>query len=242
MTDSHKTALVVTPGALPERVNPFVAMAMQQSPDPATLRELLALQREWEAGEQKKAFTAAFIALKQDLPAVIEHDKRVKYANVDFTHSSLPSVMEHITPKLINHGFAMTWEPGTTDKGKAVVTCKLTHSGGHFETCTLEGPPDTSGSKNPVQGIASTITQLKRHTALALLGIVTQEETAEPPNPDTTINAKRNLQALARLKARNVTKEEAEKVTGKPIDRWTSADLDALSQRYLKSETKGDEA
>jgi hypothetical protein len=39
----------------------------------------------------------------------------------------------------------------------------------------MTAPIDTSGSKSPAQGVASTITLLQRYTALSLLGIATAD-------------------------------------------------------------------
>ncbi|MEY4636531.1 MAG: hypothetical protein RJA55_2329 [Acidobacteriota bacterium] len=59
------------------------------------------------------------------------------------------------------------------------VTCYLTHSEGHTEALTLEGPPDTSGSKNPLQEMQSTASYLKRQSLLAITGTATGGEDDE---------------------------------------------------------------
>ena len=42
---------------------------------------------------------------------------------------------------------------------------------GHSEETTLKAPPDTSGSKNSIQAIGSTVTYLERYTLLAATGM-----------------------------------------------------------------------
>lgn len=59
------------------------------------------------------------------------------------------------------------------------VTCYLTHSDGHTEKLTLEGPPDTSGAKNPLQEMQSTASYLKRQSLLAITGTATGGEDDE---------------------------------------------------------------
>jgi hypothetical protein len=59
------------------------------------------------------------------------------------------------------------------------VTCYLTHKDGHTETLTLEGPPDSSGSKNPLQEMQSTASYLKRQSLLAITGTATGGEDDE---------------------------------------------------------------
>jgi hypothetical protein len=51
------------------------------------------------------------------------------------------------------------------------VTCVLTHKMGHSEETTLKAIPDTSGNKNTVQAIGSTVTYLERYTLLAAMGM-----------------------------------------------------------------------
>jgi hypothetical protein len=59
------------------------------------------------------------------------------------------------------------------------VTCHLIHKDGHAETLTLEGPPDSSGSKNPLQEMQSTASYLKRQSLLAITGTATGGEDNE---------------------------------------------------------------
>ena len=62
MTDAHATTIMHAPADAPLRMHPMVSAAMATgslAADPTTLRELLAVQREWEAGEARKAYTRA---------------------------------------------------------------------------------------------------------------------------------------------------------------------------------------
>jgi hypothetical protein len=45
---------------------------------------------------------------------------------------------------------------------------------GHSESTSLTAAPDTSGSKNSIQAVGSTITYLERYTLLALTGLAAQ--------------------------------------------------------------------
>ena len=248
MSDSHKA--VIVPVIEPrdgQRMHPLVSRAMEVgSFDPQTLRELLAVQRDYEAGEAKKAYTRALAGLKADLPAVIAKDATVDFENsrgarTFYKHATLAGVMDAIIDPLTRHGFSLSWTPATGDRAVRV-TCKLTHTEGHHEEATLEAPADTSGSKNPAQAIASTITLLQRYTALALLGIATRdmteptgEETAKAADGDR-IDADQNMRAVKAITRRGHTREEAEKVVAKargetdpvPVSKWTGADRRAI--------------
>ena len=65
----------------------------------------------------------------------------------------------------ISHKWKMCQSPEIS------VTCVLTHEMGHSEETTLKASPDTSGSKNSIQAIGSTVTYLERYTLLAAVGL-----------------------------------------------------------------------
>lgn len=235
MTDTHNAIAPIDIQPLEtRRVHPVVAAAMAQAPSPETLRELLAVQREWEAGEARRSYTRALVEVKRSLPTTIAKD-----ATVDFTtskgrtyykHASLAGVMDAIVEPLAEHGFSLAWEPSTSER-QVTVTCRLTHCDGHSEACTISAPPDTSGSKGPAQAVASTITLLQRYTALSLLGIATADQT-EPHGPrevaPESVDVTRNLKAAAWIRRQKLSVTAAEEHVGRPTKEWTSTDLDAL--------------
>lgn len=239
MSDEHGKALTVIEHASDQAMSPVVAMGMRMlsaNPNPETLRELLAVQKEWEANEARKAFAVALVALKRDLPTVIARDKTVAFeargGKTSYTHASLAGVMDAITDPLTQHGFSLAWTP-TTGKDGVSVTCKLTHSAGHREECTISAPPDTSGSKSPAQAVASTITLLQRYTALSLLGIATADmkepDGSEDKAPSSdAVDSARNLTAVGWLLKQGKARVDAEKFVGRPVAEWTASDLARL--------------
>ncbi len=245
MSDTHKTAIVMAPMETVERMHPLVkaAMAAGALADPATLRELLAVQREWEAGEARKSYSRALAALKRDLPTVIRKDATVDYSSAKgrtfYKHASLAGVMDAITEPLTAHGFSLAWIPSTGERGAVRVTCRLTHQDGHQEECSLEAGADTSGSKSAPQATASTITLLSRYTALALLGIATadmpEDGAVVQDAPKDAIDADLNMRAMRWLAARKVTREAAEAHVGRPISAWTADDLVRLRAYGLQA-------
>src|SRR5487761_1897984 len=51
----------------------MLAVAIQKDMDPATLRDLMALQREWEAAEALKAYNVAFANFKNEVIRVFKN-------------------------------------------------------------------------------------------------------------------------------------------------------------------------
>ena len=241
MSESKHNAIAVTQSALPERVHPLVSQMMAASPDPATLRELLAIQRDWESAESKKEFTTALVNLKRDLPTVIGRDKKVDFSGA--TYASLAHVLDSVTDTLTAHGFSLAWEPKSLSKDLVEVACRLTHAGGHSEVCTLAAPPETGGKKSPPQAIASTVTLLQRYTACSLLGIATKDmpDAAQSAASADDIDPKRTMKAATWLKSQGHSRDEAEKYLSKTIDEWTLGDLDALRAWVKTQRQPGEE-
>lgn len=233
--DNHgKSVVVVEQGQQDERMHPLVALAVKSgTADPATLKELLAVQREWEAGEARKAYARALVALKRDLPTVLARDATVDYTSAKgrthYRHTSLAAAMDAVTDPLTNHGFSLAWEPSTGGERNMVrVTCRLTHSEGHSETASIEAPADTSGSKNPAQAVASTITLLQRYTALSLLGIATADMPEAPATDTSIVDPARNLRAVSAIIKRGLSLEQAQAHLGRGSKEWTVGDLERL--------------
>lgn len=187
-----------------EDTHPLVKMAMDAGPlDTASLGALMAMQKEWEAGMAKKAYTRALIDMKRELPQVLGRDKRVIFetrggGSTTYTHTSLAAAVEAITPHVCNHGFSLDFKTRSTEKGHVEVMCTLTHRDGHAESSALAAPPETSGTKNPVQAVASTVTLLERYTMLALLGIATKDHT-DPVPSGVTQGAPKSVDELIAL-------------------------------------------
>jgi hypothetical protein len=235
VTDTHKATIVHVEPREGQKMHPLVQAAIATGTmDPDSLGKLLAVQREWEAGEARKAYTRALALLKADMPTVIAHDQLVDFTGSSgkrtrYTHASLAAVMEAITEALVRHGFSLSWTPSTGEK-LVRVTCRLTHTEGHFEEATLEAPADTSGNKHPAQAIMSTVTLLSRYTALALLGLATADmgeptTTADERAEQPRIDAARTARACAAITKAGRTIEDAEKHVGRARAEWTTADL-----------------
>lgn len=228
-------------------MSPVVAAVLARNPDTATLRECLAIQREYEREEARRLYVTAFVNLKADLPKILGRDKLVKFNNTEYTHTSLGAAVEAVTPHLNNYGFAHDWRPSIDDRGQVVVSCRLTHIGSHYEEVTIKSAPDSKGAKSGPQAIASTITMLERYTLLALLGIATADmeepkggsqhteekpSVQQQPGDDKAMNAK----AVRWLIQQGRTVAAAEEHIGRAADEWTQVD-----RQRLKSWVKGTE-
>lgn len=181
------------PNATPMQM---VAMAVAQNCDIVKLEKLMALAREWEENEARKAFVAAKAAFKKNPPKVIKDMVNTQYKS---KYASLGNFVTTVNAHLGEHGLEASW-PLKQEGQVITVQCKLSHVLGHSETVELSSPPDTSGAKNPLQQIRSAITYLEMATFQAITGIVAINEDDDGNGasniPRVTDDQQANIQAL----------------------------------------------
>lgn len=245
---THEIIAPATP-APPVRLHPAIAQILDAlgTTDADTIDKLGALfdlQRQHEADEARRAYTRALVTLQRDLPRVLDRNERVEYGTTKYQHTSLAAVLDAVGQPLADNGFALSWRSETPERNVVLVTAVLTHCDGHSETCSLPAPPDTSGHKNPAQAVASTVTLLSRYTALSLLGIATRDM-PEPKGRDRggddaeRVDVACNQRVASRLAAYGRSISDAERhLGGRPIAKWTGADLLAL-RAWLQADADG---
>src|SRR3990167_608062 len=151
-------------------------MAVQQGADLDKLEKLMALQERWEATEARKAFVVALNAFKAAAPKIIK-TKEVSFGagKTSYKHALSGVASEQIGTALAVHGISHRWDVTQEAAGLIKVTCILTHAQGHSERVTMQATPDTSGSKNSIQAIGSTVAYLQRYTMFASTGLVPKD-------------------------------------------------------------------
>lgn len=138
------------------------------------IERLLVVHERYEAGVARKQYAAAMAALRGELPEVVKTETvsyKAKGGQVHYRHENLANMIENLSPVMARHGLSFRWKTDTTIPESIQVTCVVTHEAGHSEEASLSGPPDTSGSKNVIQAIASTVSYLQRYTLKAAIGI-----------------------------------------------------------------------
>lgn len=159
--------------------------------DPGKMRELLQMQKEIDAEEARRAFTAAFLALTQDLPTITA-DKRIVIREKTSTgqrdgrviqstpYASYNAILKVLKPILQKHGFTLSFS--TEPSGdRLLVRGYLDHVRGGQRTTAFPLPAETSGSKNNIQGWGSSQSYGMRYCTRALLNIISHA----PEDADT---------------------------------------------------------
>lgn len=158
---------------VPMNPDRLLEMAVTKGVPIEQMTQLLDLRDRWEANEARKAYVTAMNAFKAD-PPTITKNKTVAFGQGDratsYNHATLDHVCDAVTNALSKHGISHRWKIDQDGAG-IKVSCILTHELGHSEETMLVGAPDTSGSKNSIQAIGSTVTYLQRYTLLAACGL-----------------------------------------------------------------------
>ena len=124
--------------------------------------------------EARLSFERAFNAMKPALPEIVKSNNvnfEAKGRTTNYNHEDLHQLNVLVDPVLANHGFTDRWRSEPQENGKVRVFYILTHVDGHYQETALDGVPDVSGGKNPIQGVGSATTYLMRYTKKLGLGI-----------------------------------------------------------------------
>ena len=154
----------------------MLGRALERGADLTVLEKLMDLQDRHERNQARKAFDEAMAAAKEEIP-VIRKNKRVGFESknggksTDYAHEDLGEIARVVTPILSKHGLSYRFRTHYEPNHPVSVTCIISHKLGHMEENSLPGPPDTSGNKNSLQAIGSTVTYLQRYTLKAALGL-----------------------------------------------------------------------
>jgi hypothetical protein len=173
--------------------DPILAMIERASRDPAVdiekFERLMAMKERVEAQRASIIFAEAFAELQPDLPVIDRSGTIVVYSKTDrekhggvpagaqpiqqTPYATLDDIIEALRKPLHAHGFSLRFEYETIADGKLATTAFLRHRGGH--EISAKSPPlqhDSTGSKNNVQAVGSSLTYGRRYALMAVVPIV----------------------------------------------------------------------
>lgn len=159
--------------------NNMLAVIERASANPAVdtgkMRELLEMQKEIVRYKAEMAFNSDFAAMQSDLPVIAKNGEIKVNGVVRSKYTLFEEMNEIVKPILKQHGFAILFKTNSK-KGEVTVSGTLMHREGHREMTELTLEADTSGSKNSVQSIGSSLQYAKRYIEASLLNLTTGGE------------------------------------------------------------------
>lgn len=183
--------------------NSLLAVISRVATDPNCdldkMERLLNMQERVMAKQSEQAFNAAMAAMQAEIPSIAERGTghNIKYA-------TLEDIVDTVRPIMHKYGFAVSFRVAQAAP-QITVTGVLMHKDGHREETSMMLAADTSGSKNAVQAIGSSVSYGKRYVLSALLNIATRGEddngyAATPHTPVTETQAKQLQGLYGRIK------------------------------------------
>ena len=166
--------------------DPFLAMIERAADRPEILDKLVAVRNAEIDRRASVAFWADFAQMQPALPTIdrngcIEIRKKDKDGerNGDVQQSSKyalwADILEACSPHMLQHGFGISFRQKTMPDGKIEVTGILSHREGHHETNSIALMHDSTGSKNAVQAVGSSLSYGMRYMGIMLLGIASKQ-------------------------------------------------------------------
>ena len=151
----------------------LIQNAMASGVSPEHLRELLAVRREWEADEARKAFNLSVSEFQRRAPIIAKADKAY-----DKEYARMDRIWREIRPLLTELGLSVTWQIcELKDGGLCHVEGQLRHRDGHGERLAMDVPvPELIKGQNKAQQMGSATTYAKRYAMTGALGIVTGDD------------------------------------------------------------------
>jgi hypothetical protein len=173
----------ITPkrSTVPAQVKPtpdnMIVMALQANRSMEEIKSLIDLRNaeikriaELEFNEAKAEFLKTVPAIKKNREADFKETNSGK-RGASYKYSDLDNLINTVKEAEGNAGLSHDWKDGKNEKGEIEVTCILSHVGGHSKSTTLSFGLDTSGGKNGIQAMKSTISYLRRATLESVLGL-----------------------------------------------------------------------
>jgi len=147
----------------------MVQIAVERGADMDQIQKFMDLAERAEKNEAQKAYVSAMSEFRAECPSI----NKTRQAH-NSTYAGLAETIEQIKDLLAKNGLSHSWRTDQADN-QISVTCCVTHRMGHSECTTLTAAPDSTGSKNSIQAIASTVSYLERYTLYAILGLASKD-------------------------------------------------------------------
>ena len=189
--------------------------------DPAKMKALLDVRRDWMEDEARAAFNRAVVEFQQRAKIIAKGD-----LNNGKAYAKMDRIWREVRPLLDECGLGITWESVKTVGDICTLDGHLRHSAGHAQALHHEMPlPDKLNGQNSAQRAGAGETYAKRYATCAALGIQTGEDTdgnaPAVPADDSRIEA-----ARAAIKAAG--KDEAKACQYLRVKRLEDASADQI--------------
>lgn len=150
----RETKLMVAPKqsiALSNSPAEMIRLAVSGKANLTDLKELLAIQKDWDANEARKSFAISFAVAQANIATVV---KTRLNPQTHSKYADLGDIIKSAQPVYTKEGFSMIFYEGETTVPESIRICAdVLHRAGHKETYHYDVPLDGKG----IQGNANMI-------------------------------------------------------------------------------------
>lgn len=157
----------------------MIRMAVSGRADLQQLKELLAIQKDWEANEARKIFTQSFASAQARIASVI---KTKVNPQTHSKYADLGDIIVSAAPVYTAEGFSVIFYEGETTVSESIRICAdVLHRAGHKETYHYDVPLDGVGLKGnanmtKIHGKSSSVSYGRRYLMCMIWNIPTQDD------------------------------------------------------------------
>jgi hypothetical protein len=171
----------------------LLQLAIQKEGSIDVIERLAALQMQIQDREDKIAFSQAMASFRDNMPVIIRerpiYGKKDAQGNpgpVRYKAVALEDVATPLSKALLEHGISYRFKSADLPDGRTRVTCYLRLKGTAYEEegATLAAPPDTSGDKDALKAVGSTVSYLEKYTLLQSCGVHVYGSDPEATEPE----------------------------------------------------------
>jgi len=157
----------------------MIRMAVEGRADLQQLKELLAIQKDWEMNEARKVFTQSFASAQARIASVI---KTKVNPQTHSKYADLGDIIVSAAPVYTAEGFSVIFYEGETTVPESIRICAdVLHRAGHKETYHYDVPLDGVGLKGnanmtKIHGKSSSVSYGRRYLMCMIWNIPTQDD------------------------------------------------------------------
>lgn len=158
-------------------VESFIQQAISRGASIETIKELMAMRKEYKAEVAQAGFVTAMSGFQSECP-VIKKNKKVfnkDGKSLRYQYAPIESIVEQIKKPLAKYHLAYSFDV-KNETGFIIAIVTITHSLGYSKTSEFKIPIDTEGYMTAPQKFASALTFAKRYALCNALGISTGDE------------------------------------------------------------------
>jgi len=157
----------------------LLSVIARAAADPAVdvdkMQRLLDMHERMVKTRAEVEFKAALARIQPRMPRVVKDGLIAVNGTTRSKYAKYEDIDSAIRPMLAEEGFSVDFDTRSSDKHLTTIL-RVSHSAGHSETREISLPFDTSGSKNPTQGVGSTMQYGKRYLLCGFFNIIAVDQ------------------------------------------------------------------